>query len=96
MLSTIRPGRTKALIQANRRKAHVASIAPGENEWLTACSRKVQTGEGTAFALLHEAVQQADVTDWCLYCAALYATADIFYDRGYAAGYSAAMQEQAR
>lgn len=96
MLTTLRPGRTKALVQKKRRKAHVASIAPGETMWLTACSREVATGEQTSFMLLAEAVDNVDTTDMCMMCATLYATADIFYDRGYTAGYQAAMKEQVR
>lgn len=95
MLTALRPGRTKALVQRKRRKAHVASIAPGEAVWLTACNRDVATAE-TPFALLHEAVEMIDDTEVCKACAALYATADEFYDRGYQAGYTAALQEQAR
>jgi hypothetical protein len=95
MLSTIRPGRTKALVQRHRRKAHVASIGVGEQTWLTACNRTLPV-DATGFMLLAVAVDQIDTTDLCLYCASLYATADIFYDRGYTAGYAAALQEQAR
>ena len=82
----LRPGRTKALIQRKHRKGHVASIAPGEQTWLTACDRTVPTAD-TPFALLSEAVQQIDDTVMCKACAALYATADEFYDRGHTAGY---------
>jgi hypothetical protein len=91
----IRPGRTKALIQRKRRKAHVASIAPGEQAWLTACDRTIPV-QDTPFALLAEAVDQIDDADVCKACAALYATADEFYDRGYTAGYEAALKEMTR
>lgn len=95
MLTTLRPGRTKALVQRKRRKAHVASIGVGEETWITACNRALPV-EATGFRLLHEAVEAIDTTDVCLACAQLYAVADIFYDKGYAAGYAAALQEQAR
>ena len=82
----LRPGRTKALIQRKHRKGHIASIAPGDTTWLTACDRQVPTLD-TPFSLLHEAIDLIDDTDVCKACAALYATADEFYDRGHTAGY---------
>lgn len=88
MLTTLRPGRTKALIQRKYRKAHVASIGPAEQEWLTACNRIMPVTD-TGFMLLADAVEQIDTTDLCLTCATLYATADIFYDRGHTTGYEA-------
>lgn len=89
MISTIRPGRTKALIQRKRRKAHIASIGAGEQQWLTACTRTVVV-QDTPFALFPDAVEQIEDADLCIRCSELYATADEFYDRGYAAGLAAA------
>lgn len=88
MITTLRPGRTKALIQRKYRKGHIASIAPGEQTWLTACDRQVPVTD-TPFNLLAEAVELIDTVDMCRACANLYATADEFYDRGEAAGYKA-------
>lgn len=95
MITALRPGLTKALIQRKRRKAHIASIAPGEQAWLTACERNIAV-QDTPFALLAEAVTQIEDADVCKACGALYATADEFYDRGYTAGYQAALKEIAR
>lgn len=88
MLTALRPGRTKALIQRKRRRAHIASIAPGEQSWVTACNRDVPVTD-TPFALLAEAIHLIEEADVCKACAALYATADEFYDRGEQAGFEA-------
>lgn len=58
--------RARALVQRPHRKAHIASIAPGDAQWLSMCGYWIDT-EGTDADLRPEL---SDITsrDMCLRC----------------------------
>lgn len=70
-ITALRPGRTRALIQKRHRKAHVASIAPGETHWLAMCGRPVPT-DGTTFWISDAASHgEEHADDMCRDCHAI-------------------------
>lgn len=71
-ITALHGDRTRALIQRPRRKAHIASIAPGERQWLTMCGRWVDT-EGTGTDLRPEiaTIASCDMCSTCFWIFAL-------------------------
>lgn len=58
--------RTRALIQRKDRKAHVASIRPGDTTWTAICGRYIPA-HGTAF-WIHDAADTGETADVCADC----------------------------
>jgi hypothetical protein len=47
-VTALHPGRTRALVQRPRRKAHIATIAVGDSHWTAICGRTIPA-DGAAF-----------------------------------------------
>ena len=70
-VTALHHGRTRALVQRKGRKAHVASIAPGDGVWTGICGRYIPA-DGTPF-WIHDAADTAEQApqDVCADCAAI-------------------------
>jgi len=68
LITALRPGRQRALVQRPRRKIHLASIAAGDSVWLTFCDLIV-AADGATF-WIDDAEQIADErpSDVCAHC----------------------------
>lgn len=57
-ITALHGGRTRALVQRKGRKAHVASIAPGDGVWTGICGRYIPA-DGTPF-WIHDAADHGE------------------------------------
>lgn len=71
-VTALHSGRTRALVQRKNRKAHFASIAAGEGQWLGLCGWWIEA-DGTDVTLkptIEQIKARADQT--CIPCAAIF------------------------